>query len=467
MLEKLEIICFRCSKYVNYKELEDHVDNQCAKLLIDCSHPGCTEKITKDSIADHLRTCEYGVTECEECGQSTVRKNLKNLIDSNRKIIIEKNIEIDRYSNEIDILKQSNEIYKKEIENFKNYENLQKEIENLNKANESLQKENENLNKVKEILQNDIEKLNKQKFPFVRTVTYKFIDQMLQRIDKNIDGNQIDSIIDRMDEILKVTGVFLNANEIEILFKKILNYHQDDYFIEFLDSIEVLIGRILDTHEEIFYAEKNLTINIIDQLFNVYSMEKYSSDKVVIKGLRVLIKIVNFVGHYINDKYLNNILKILLKLLEKNDPEIRKFSCKILKKFADYYGNDFKFYIEDFLNALKVSIDYSCNGLDKDKCQDARDNAIAVMGKIIYYHFNKINGRVWMNTWLFFFTFDLDFYQTKSYKSLCQFLKQLLGNHDSKGPLGNNMEYRKSRDGGNCYPQFIKIYQSLKVNFNL
>jgi FtsZ-binding cell division protein ZapB len=429
MLEKLIIKCFRCSKYVNYNQLEDHVENKCEKLKIECSHPGCTEKIMKDSLNDHLQICEYGLTDCEECGQSTPRKNLKKIIDSIRKMITDKNIENDRYSREIDNLKESNEIYIKEIEN-------------LNKTKENLQKENENMNIANESLQNDVEKLNKQKSSVViRNVTYKFIDQMLQRIDNDIQSKRIGSIFSVMDGTLKVSGVFLKANEIKILFKKLLNYHKEDNFSEYFDSIEVLMGRIFETHQELFITENNLTVNVIDQLFYVYSLENNSCDKVVIKGLKVLIRILKFLRQYVNDKYFNNILKILLRLLKRYDPEIIKFSCKILEKFADYSGNDFKLYIEDLLNALKTAINYSSYRLDKEKWKDARDNAIAVMGKIIYYQYNKINGRVWMNTWLSFFTFDLDFYQTNSYKSLCQFLECLeMGKHDSKVLLGHNME---------------------------
>ena len=94
ILEKLVIRCFRCSISLNYSALDNHVKNSCEKLKIPCINEGCYEKIAKDSMEAHYLICEYGTTQCEECGQSTIRKNLKNsLVD--RKIIDQKNKEID------------------------------------------------------------------------------------------------------------------------------------------------------------------------------------------------------------------------------------------------------------------------------------------------------------------------------------------------------------------------------------
>jgi hypothetical protein len=139
IFENLIIICERCSKLLKYSQLVDHIENQCEKIIIKCTNPGCTEKIAKDNFADHLLNCESGVTECEECGHSTIRKNLKKIIDYNRKSICEKITEITKYSREIDILTENNESLQNENENLK------VEISSIKESKEILQKENENL----------------------------------------------------------------------------------------------------------------------------------------------------------------------------------------------------------------------------------------------------------------------------------------------------------------------------------
>jgi hypothetical protein len=455
MLEKLEIKCFRCSKYVNYNELEDHVENQCEKLKIDCSHTGCTEKISKHSIADHLRTCEYGVTECEECGQNTIRKNIKKIIDSNRKMIKEKDIEIGKHSNEIYNLKQNIEIYKKEIENFKQYnETLKKQYDDLKGSNESLLNENENLKKTKEIMlikekesveiskqsiQNKIENLNKKNALIQR----KVIKKMLEVIDEDeVQFKSIDPIPNVMNEILNLSGVFLKEYDFKILFKKLLLNHNKVCNDDSLNSIELVIRTMFKTHRKLFDNNKSLTLDVVGKFIDVYPLNSNSRDDKIIKGLRVLIKILKFLRQDTTDMYFNKILKNLPTFLEKKEPKLRKLTCKILKIFEVHPVSEFNLYINDNLKALNTAINYSSEGQEKDEWADAKDYTIAAMGNVIYHRYNNLDVNIWIPQWFSFFTLDLDLKQTKSYSTLCDFLSDYLNleEHVSKVLFGNNRE---------------------------
>jgi FtsZ-binding cell division protein ZapB len=133
MLEKLVIKCYRCPKFLNYKQLVDHKENKCDKIKIKCTNPGCTEEIQKDKLEDHLLNCEFGETECEECGRNTIKKNLKKIIDSNRKRINEKNTQIIKYFREISKLKETKENLEEENESLKEeISSLKEKLNNFN-----------------------------------------------------------------------------------------------------------------------------------------------------------------------------------------------------------------------------------------------------------------------------------------------------------------------------------------------
>jgi hypothetical protein len=437
MLETLEIKCFRCCKYFNYNQLEDHVEYHCEKLKFECSYSGCTEKIPKDSIADHLQTCEYGITECEECRSSTMRKNLKKIIETNRKMIREKNTEIAKNFKEIYNLKESNENISVTIDT------LQKEIENQIESIEILQKENANL---------------KEEMSSIKgKVTYEIISQMFGDFDREIEvcpNKKIDVIsfgpvLNTIDTIILNSKMFLNVNEINLLFGKLLVYHNKIDKKETLENIERVMKSICKTHKEFFKTNKELeTLDVFGKFIKEYFIRGALENNAVnleFKKLRVLNLFINYIEYNFLDKYWNDIKEILLKFLKENIPTVRKFSCSLLKIFVTKTGyKDLDLYINDILNALVNAINYISDGQYKNEWEDARDNAIAVMGYIIYWYHEKcnLNGNVWMTTWLSFFTFDLDLGQTKSYLTLCHFLSYYLDSGDdySKVLFGNNME---------------------------
>lgn len=152
-LDKLIIKCFKCSKLVNYNKIESHIEKDCDKIMIECPNQGCTEKMTKALLEEHSLICDYGNTECEECGHTTIRKNKIKLIEMSRKKIYEKNKELGMFCREISELKDKIEEVEKDRQKLrKNSEKYKGEIEILNKKSEDLNKKNQNPKNNKEII---------------------------------------------------------------------------------------------------------------------------------------------------------------------------------------------------------------------------------------------------------------------------------------------------------------------------
>ena len=63
------------------------------------------------TLEAHYLICEYGRTQCERCAQSPIRKNLKNSV-VDRKIIYQKNKEIENLKGSLDNILKDNKILK-------------------------------------------------------------------------------------------------------------------------------------------------------------------------------------------------------------------------------------------------------------------------------------------------------------------------------------------------------------------
>ena len=88
ILEKLIIKCHKCLVEVNYQDLVNHLNITCVKNKIQCdnANQGCLDLITRDEMQKHILSCEYGIIQCEECGNSTLKKNTNKIIEQLRQI---------------------------------------------------------------------------------------------------------------------------------------------------------------------------------------------------------------------------------------------------------------------------------------------------------------------------------------------------------------------------------------------
>ena len=71
LLNKQHIRCknrnFGCSWEGILSQLMDHLDNICPKQTIQCTLQGCTEKLFREDLVNHLTVCKYRIVQCEFC----------------------------------------------------------------------------------------------------------------------------------------------------------------------------------------------------------------------------------------------------------------------------------------------------------------------------------------------------------------------------------------------------------------
>ena len=71
LLNKQHIRCknrnFGCGWEGILSQLMDHLDNICPKQTIQCTLQGCTEKLFREDLANHLAICKYRIVQCEFC----------------------------------------------------------------------------------------------------------------------------------------------------------------------------------------------------------------------------------------------------------------------------------------------------------------------------------------------------------------------------------------------------------------
>jgi regulator of replication initiation timing len=401
-LEKLNISCYMCSNEVKYTEIVDHVLLTCEKLKIQCFNPGCEQKIAKYHMDAHLLSCDFGITNCEECGQNTLRNQLNKIIDSKRNTINEKNTEIGQLSQEITNLKDT--------------------LESVKNENANLKKENEKLRESEESKESLQIKINKLKVKKKSKVLSEVISDMLQSIDNNIEKINPSNVVLTVTTIIKTTGKFLNEKEVKFIFSKLLSYHKKEFIERVSYSIETLIGTILETHSELFNTKKDLTHEFVSTFLKVYPLENNSTDLEVIKGLNVLIEVVRNLGEFITDIFFSDMVKIPLRLVQHKNPTIRSLCFTVLEALAIHSETDFNKYINDVLNALIAAVNYSSDGQDKQVWAHTKDDAISGMGSIIYMRHTNLDVNFWIPQWLSYFSLESDIILKKSYGFLCRFL---------------------------------------------
>eukprot|EP00742_Colponemidia_sp_Colp-10_P009430 GILJ01010281.1.p1 GENE.GILJ01010281.1~~GILJ01010281.1.p1 ORF type:complete len:705 (+),score=90.35 GILJ01010281.1:203-2116(+) len=69
-----KIICDRCDNVFERRRLRCH-DKSCPKMVIACNNDGCTEKILRETLAEHLTSCVYSVTNCTRCKTSFIKQH--------------------------------------------------------------------------------------------------------------------------------------------------------------------------------------------------------------------------------------------------------------------------------------------------------------------------------------------------------------------------------------------------------
>lgn len=102
-IAELKIICPKgCTKVVRFELLTHHFDNECDLAFISCTNEGCTKKVKRADLPNHLTKCDFRVVSCC-CGVAVRFLDLRQhqlvqkcVAKQNLQIIVRKRREMER-----------------------------------------------------------------------------------------------------------------------------------------------------------------------------------------------------------------------------------------------------------------------------------------------------------------------------------------------------------------------------------
>jgi hypothetical protein len=107
-LDLLTIKCSKCTSLVNYSGYLDHINDKCDYAKVECTNEGCTDKIEKIYLLDHLNKCNYTILECPGCDSLVHKRKIKFTNLADQSLILSHKEEIEKLKFEIIILKEDN-----------------------------------------------------------------------------------------------------------------------------------------------------------------------------------------------------------------------------------------------------------------------------------------------------------------------------------------------------------------------
>jgi len=112
--ESLVMSCTKgCEMPVTLGKLAHHLDSECPLTFAYCSNTGCSKRVRRQNLPQHLSICDYRVLACENCGFRTqfinlrthqlakkcgIKKNLHMIVQGRR----EMNAKVKQHKREVD-----------------------------------------------------------------------------------------------------------------------------------------------------------------------------------------------------------------------------------------------------------------------------------------------------------------------------------------------------------------------------
>ena len=102
-LGELKVICTKgCKKVVCFELLKQHFDTECDFALISCTNKGCTRKVRRTDLAEHLTKCDFRLVSCC-CGVQICFSDLRQhqlaqkcVVKQNLQMIVRKRREMEQ-----------------------------------------------------------------------------------------------------------------------------------------------------------------------------------------------------------------------------------------------------------------------------------------------------------------------------------------------------------------------------------
>jgi hypothetical protein len=304
----------------------------------------------------------------------------------------------------------------------------------------------------------------------------KYISDVLDACDTEFDNGTLAVYLENMGQLIETGGVFLNTQELNNFFGKIMVIFDNtekrrlDLLVEqkkVLDAPEVAEEGINSDDEEddldmkkdfeqdieeieeiqeysadligiLFKTHKELTLEIVTKITTDILPKYFRTDASVFEikmGIFIVDDLIEFLGQDILNHIWDDLAKIVIGFNTHNSIEIRRAASYGVGVFAIHTKNGFNKYSNDCIVALVNGLNFKKKeNDDEDQFEGARDNATSSIGKIIKNQTNNIEIASVLPHWLdnLPIIHDLD-ESTEQHLMLCQIV-----NNQSNLVIGEN-----------------------------
>jgi len=306
----------------------------------------------------------------------------------------------------------------------------------------------------------------------------KYIMEILSACDTEFDNETLAVYIENMGVLVDVAGVFLNTQELNGFFEKIIiifentekkrlelvndpknqneqknskeeaiNSDDEDEeednskkdLEEDMEDIEAIQEYIADLIGMLFKSHKELTMEIVKNITTNILPKYFSNTATTFEtkmGIFIVDDLIENLGQDILKDIWDDIAKIMIMFNSHNIIEIRRAASFGIGLFAKHTKVNFSKYSSDCLNCLVNGLKVQKKDTDDDDdFEGAKDNATSSLGKIIKSQTDSINVAEVIPIWLNHLPilFDLDEAE-EQHLMLCQIMTNnqsnlLVGEH--------------------------------------
>lgn len=304
----------------------------------------------------------------------------------------------------------------------------------------------------------------------------EYLSQLIHTLEKEEYNGAVCSQLDAIGSLIEKAGLFLQENEIENLFVKLLeifdktelsrldllkkkqttienfetdrkegndkinsddegNEEDEEAYLEEMkkevEEIEDILVSIADIMGSMFKTHKENTLNIVKQLVNTLLpkyLRKEATSFEIKMGLYIVDDMIEFLGQSLLSNIWKDLVQICLTYVDDKEPQLRQASVYGIGEFAVNTNEGFSDYSKYIIEGLEKALRYGDDGQSITNWKSARDNAVSALGKIIKYQSKSVDLPNLINTWVSYLPMDQDNIEANKIHKI--FVELLINNTD-------------------------------------
>ena len=254
-----------------------------------------------------------------------------------------------------------------------------------------------------------------------------FVNVLLQTISEELEPVLIKELIIVIKDCIGILGNYLSDVELSEVSKKIIkviydsdqrkdqesnNNNFEDVDTDEMELLKERIGNEEDLQIAVaqmigilFKTHRVLCLKFAEFLFAEIIPRvcvPKLSDKIHKLGLVLIDDMIEYLGRdALADKW-NKMAEILSNFITDPCCSVREAANYGVGLFASQAKEEFTNFAEIFLENIIFALEIPPNSADKERVfLHCRDNVVAALGKIIYYHWDRINVQKVLNIWIY------------------------------------------------------------------